>query len=114
MHTICRTISKYVLHVNLLPDYNMHKKSSRRKCSFAQTSDDTATCELCYGRHIQFIAPEKWMSEEARTLVVSLGLSAKSLICSACRKDVTRCLSNDEYTPRWEKDISKMLHVVFA
>ena len=52
MHTICRTISKYVLHVNLLPDYNMHKKSSRRKCSFAQTSDDTATCELCYGRHI--------------------------------------------------------------
>ena len=49
---------------------------------------------------------KKWKSEEACTLVVSLGLSAKSLICSACRKDVTRCLSNDEYTPRWEKDIS--------
>ena len=111
MHTttfdMYRTISKYILHVNLLPYYNMHKKNSRRKLSFAQTSDDTATCELCYGRHIQFTAPEKWKSEEACTLVVSLGLSAKSLICSACRKDVTRCLSNDEYTPRWEKDISK-------
>ena len=76
MHTICRTISKYVLHVNLLPDYNMHIKSSRRKCSFAQTSDDTATCELWC--HIQFTAPEKWKSEEARTLVVFLGLSATS------------------------------------
>ena len=94
----------YILHVNL---YNMHKKSSRQKLSFAQTSDDTATCELCFGRHIQFTAPEKWKSEEAHTLVVSLGLYAKSLIRSACRKDVTRCLSNDEYTPRWEKDISK-------
>jgi hypothetical protein len=35
--------------------------------------------------------------------VLSLNLSAESLVCRPCRDDVTRVLSNPSHVPRWRK-----------
>ena len=98
------------MYVNLHSDNNnmanrgtctANEKSSRQRLSFPQTRDDTTvlattTCELCHKSHLNLSAPEKWKSEAACRLVVSLGLSLKSLVCSACRKDVCRSCTKME------------------
>ncbi len=79
---------------------------SRRQLSFAEAHEEVSepsTCTLCLGRHQQFSTPANWKSEDARTLALSLKVSPDCLVCSACRKDVTRVLANDAYIPRWEK-----------
>lgn len=48
--------------------------------------------------------PKQVKSEPARTFTESLGVGDDELICSACRKDITRCLANSEHTPRWMAD----------
>ena len=59
-------------------------RESRRKLSFG--SDDSPTCSLCNGHHTQFSTPSSWKSEDARSLVFSLKVSAGSPVCGACRK----------------------------
>ena len=108
------------MYVNLHSDNNManrgtctaNEKSSRRRLSFPQMRDDTTvlvttTCELCHKSCLNLSAPEKWKSEAAHRLAVSLGLSLKSLVCLACRNDVCRSLSNKDYVPRWKKCTNK-------
>ena len=60
-------------------------------------------CELCCGQHKDVTVPKNWKSEPARTFVLALGIHPTSPICSACRKDVTRCVRDDNFKPRWEK-----------
>ena len=84
------------------------KRSSRRQLSFEGSvsnleSTRTEQCKLCHGCNTNMSIPEKWISEPARNLVVSLGVSLTCTICSVCRKDVTRCLGDDAYIPRWDK-----------
>ena len=84
-------------------------RTSRRQLSFEGNSEACACklrnveCGLCHGCNINMTIPEKWRSEPARRLVVSLGVALTCTICSACRKDVTRRLGDDTYIPRWGK-----------
>ena len=87
-------------------------RTSRRQLSFEVNSEASACklettrnveCPLCHGCNINMTIPEKWRSEPARRLVVSLGVDLTCTVCSACRKDVTRCLGDDTYIPRWGK-----------
>ena len=75
---------------------------SRRQLSFTVDSEPS-TCTLCLGHHRQFSTPATWKSKDAQALALSLNLSSDDLVCSACRKDITRVLADNAYTPRWEK-----------
>ncbi len=81
-------------------------EKSRRQLCFAGTDGEVSepsTCTLCLGHHSRFSTPANWKCEDARTLALSLKVTSDSLVCSACRKDVTRVLADNTYKPRWEK-----------
>ena len=80
------------------------RRRSQRVLSFPEDGKtDTEPCGLCCEHHTQMATPEKWKSDQARTFAVSWGVSLTSRICGACRKDVTRCIGSEDYTPRWTK-----------
>ena len=80
---------------------------SRRKLSLlASSSEGTEAdvkCELCSGSDIKFTSPQQWKSESAISLAESLQLPPASHICQACQRDISRGVSDSDFTPRWER-----------
>ena len=76
-------------------------RKSRRQLSFE--SDERKTCELCNDQHNLMSCPEQWMSQTARELALSMGVSFRTPVCQPCRSDITRLVKNPSYKPRWEK-----------
>ena len=37
----------------------------------------------------------------ARKFILGIGLSNQCHVCAACRKDITKCIRDDKYQPRW-------------
>ena len=54
-------------------------------------------------------SPSNWRSEPARTLAASLNIDFTRQVCPKCRKDITRCLGDDIYAPRWDKPNKKSI-----
>ena len=77
-------------------------EKSRRHLSLLQQAKKT--CTLCLKPHRQLSTLANWKSGEARSLAISLKVCPDALVCAACRKDITRMISNDAYVPRWEKE----------
>ena len=61
------------------------------------------TCFLCREAHRSLTSPSQWVSVEARTYIVAKDIPDNKLVCSACRKDITRVISNSSFVPRWSK-----------
>ena len=94
---------------------------SRRQLSFDAESLESTICTLCKGHHRRFSTPETWRNAEARSLAASLTVNPDDPVCYACRKELTRVLSDSAYVPRWEKlsttnpcCIDECLHNAFA
>ena len=64
---------------------------------------ETERCELCSGNDITFTTPQQWNSEGACSVATSLALSLTSLVCQACRRDISRVSSDPSFISRWEK-----------
>lgn len=72
------------------------------------TSD---TCFLCKAGH-HLTSPSQWISVDAQRYISSKGISEDGLVCSTCRRDITKVLSNDAFVPRWTKpNLQKKCHV---
>ena len=54
-------------------------------------------------------SPSNWRSEPARTFAASLNIDFTRQVCPKCRKDITRCLGDDTYAPRWDKPNKKSI-----
>ena len=62
------------------------------------------TCGLCGGLHLTGSRPANWKSAAAREYSHQhLHIPADSIVCQACRRDITRVLSDDTIVPRWNK-----------
>ena len=49
------------------------------------------------------LAPERLRNDQAHEFAVSSGVSLSTPLSVACRKEITRCIGNENYTPRWRK-----------
>ena len=93
------------------------RSTSRRRLSSpdrnvqSQMEAETERCELCSGNDITFTTPQQWNSEGACSVATSLALSLTSLVCQACRRDISRVSSDPSFIPRWEKIKFKVKHV---
>ena len=84
------------------------RRSTRRLSSTfaAATSSDTVSqvfCFLCKGQHHNSSSPMQWKKEAAREYVLAYKMPKEGVVCQACRKDVTRALSDSSFVPRWTK-----------
>ena len=78
-------------------------KRARRQLAFSASSP-AAVCDVCHGRHSHITSPKEWKNQDAwKYVVLSLKLSADSLVCHPCRDDIARVLANPAYIPRWRK-----------
>ena len=69
-----------------------------------EVGNTTATvCSLCKGEHHQLNSSEQWRNEAAQKYVSDLGIPQGGLVYNACRKDITRAMNDDRFTPRWCK-----------
>ena len=83
---------------------DMTEFQSRRCLSFTEVDyreKTTPQCGLCHHPHRTLSSPEKWTSESAKKFVDNLGVGPQCLICTACRKDITKCIKNNKFKPRW-------------
>ena len=62
-------------------------------------------CHLCQGSHTHISSPREWKNVQAQRYVLSIGMSADSLVCRPCRQDVTRVVTDPGHTPRWGRDV---------
>ena len=80
---------------------------SRRRLTFGEEPGDRCerprVCKLCSECRILMTTPGQWTNEAARNLVTSWQVTLDSLICKPCRDDVSKCLQNPSFTPRWRK-----------
>ena len=82
----------------------MTETRRQRRLSFSDgdhRSSPTLQCQLCHHPHIDLSQPENWTSECGQAFAKNLGVSRQSLICTACRKDITRCIKDAKFKPRW-------------
>ena len=63
----------------------------------------------------------QWKKESARKFFMSYKMPKEGVVCQACRKDVTRVLSDSSFVPRWSKTcikreccIKECKNIVFA
>lgn len=82
--------------------------SSRHRLSFQGAGEDinrpqSNICALCRSRHGHMSQVHTWKNVQACEFVAKKGISKESQICCPCRDDICRCVSNPNYTPRWEK-----------
>ena len=75
----------------------------RTKRHSTETQDTQVSCILCHGQTTSPTTPSNWKNEGARMYVSSLNIPTDAPVCPACRKDITRVLSNSEHVPRWMK-----------
>ena len=59
-------------------------------------------CILCHGQTYTPTTPSQWKSDGARMYALALNVAMDGSVCPACRKDITRVLSNSEHVPRWK------------
>ena len=80
-----------------------YSMTEQRK-SLSNTSEATVEikCILCrrYGHSMS--SPLQWKMEDAHRYVVGL-IPSGGKVCQACRKDVSRLLSDSNFVPRWSK-----------
>ena len=75
----------------------------RTKRHSTEAQDTQVSCILCHGQTTSPTTPSSWKNEGARMYVSSLNIPTDAPVCPACRKDITRVLSNSEHVPRWMK-----------
>ena len=90
----------------------MSTRSSGDHRRLSVPEDTTASpriCCLCSKPNYYLSRPSQRDSE---ALAVSLQVELDSLVCKACRNDITKCLSDPKHTPRWKINISKPVCIV--
>ena len=77
---------------------------TEQRKSLSNTSEAAVEtkCILCrrYGHSMS--SPLQWKREDAQRYVVGL-IPSGGKVCQACRKDVSRLLSDSNFVPRWSK-----------
>ena len=86
--------------MNFIAD--MSKRRSRRQLAFTE-SPPPAVCAVCLDHHSHTSSPKEWKNQHAKEYMLSMDVSADSLVCRPCRHDVTRVLADAAYVPRWRK-----------
>ena len=84
-----------------------HSKRTKRQLEFLEPA--RPICHLCQGSHTHISSPREWKNEHAQRYVLSIGMSADSLVCCPCRQDVTRVVTDPGHTPRWGRDVGTRL-----
>ena len=84
-----------------------HSKRTKRQLEFLEPA--RPICHLCQGSHTHISSPREWKNEHAQRYVLSIGMSADSLVCRPCRQDVTRVVTDPGHTPRWGRDVGTRL-----
>ena len=80
-----------------------HSKRTKRELEFLEPA--RPICHLCQGSHTHISSPREWKNVHAQRYVLSIGMSADSLVCRPCRQDVTRVVTDPGHTPRWGRDV---------
>ena len=80
----------------------MSTRRIRRQLAFSGSSEPT-TCAVCHDPHHHASAPREWKNQHAMEFILSMEISADSLVCRPCRHDVTRVLADAAYVPRWQE-----------
>ena len=80
-----------------------HSKRTKRQQEFLEPA--RPICHLCQGSHTHISSPREWKNVQAQRYVLSIGMSADSLVCRPCRQDVTRVVTDPGHTPRWGRDV---------
>ena len=80
-----------------------HSKRTKRQLEFLEPA--RPICHLCQGSHTHISSPREWKNVHAQRYVLSIGMSADSLVCRPCRQDVTRVVTDPGHTPRWGRDV---------
>ena len=80
-----------------------HSKRTKRQLEFLEPA--RPICHLCQGSHTHISSPREWKNVQAQRYVLSIGMSADSLVCRPCRQDVTRVVTDPGHTPRWGRDV---------
>ena len=67
--------------------------------------DEQVSCYLCHGHtQAKLTSPLQWKNDDARKYAATIiNMPEDSLVCPACRKDITRVLSDSSHVPRWTK-----------
>ena len=69
--------------------------------------DGLRVCCLCNGTALKLTSPSQWKNEDARRYAETLDVTGDHAVCPACRKDITRVLSDSSHVPRWTKSSSE-------
>ena len=91
--------------LNITSILDMAQRSSRRRslpetdCSTERTP--STECTLCHHPHREISCPDNWSIETARKFAFSVGVSGQCPICGPCRRDITKCMKDGDYKPRW-------------
>ena len=91
--------------LNIISILDMAQRSSRRRslletdCSTERTP--STECALCHHPHREISCPDNWSIETARKFAFSVGVSGQCPICVPCRRDITKCMKDGDYKPRW-------------
>ena len=85
------------------------RAEQRTRCRRHSTEGQNAqllSCILCHSQTSTQTTPSQWKNEAARMYALALNVPMNGSVCQACRKDITRVLSNREHIPRWKKSLS--------
>ena len=92
----------------MVTSFSTMRSSSRLANSPADTSvGDTPlrdmSCFFCGAQHQHVSSPWRWKKEAATRYLQEKGIAKDSVVCQACRKDITKVLSDTTFKPRWCK-----------
>ena len=76
---------------------------TRRDSTDSKEETPAVLCFLCNGNTTKSTTPSQWKNDDARRYALDLNVPQDGLICPACRKDITRVMSNADHVPRWTK-----------
>ena len=76
---------------------------TRRDSTDLKEETPAVLCFLCNGNTTKSTTPSQWKNDDARRYALDLNVPQDGLICPACRKDITRVMSNADHVPRWAK-----------
>ena len=75
--------------------------SAKRRSQGSRQED--LTCSLCHQAHTHLTVPCTWKDERAKMLILFYNVPLNNLVCRPCRDDISRCLKESDYQPRWQK-----------